>query len=698
MTKIRENLSTAFAVFAGVFVVYIVLDWGMDITGRKQASQGREAQEVGSIDGASILYKDFAEMLKQAADNQKASTGTEPDENQMRALRDQIWNQLVDDKLFEAEIKRLGIQITDQEIVDWVRGSNPPEILASQFVDSTGMFNRAAYENAILDPRNKEIMLRVEDILRRQRLREKLQSIVSSGVRVSEGDIAQRFSDQTIQNEITYALFDPNVLVKDTDISFTDDDLRTFYNEHSQEFKTEATRKLKYVTFSEAPSKSDSDAVINELNDIVRRVKEGADFLELAKTYSDVPPADAFFKHGELTPAREKVLFDARPGEVVGPVMETDGAYLLRVDEFKPGAETFYRASHILIAITNNDSVAALASAREALAQIKGGRSFADVAREKSTDRMSAAAGGDIGWFSKGRMVKPFEDAVAKTSVGQIAGPVRTPFGYHVIRVTGKDAREVKFTSLKMEIRMSSQTREMIGQQAQDFHYLATEGDFTKTAEQEKYKVTETAAFQKDAMIPGIGMNSAISKFAFNGSLGDISQVISVQSGDAIFQISEVKQAGVRPFEEVKASLEARVRREKKMEKVRAMAAEMRATLSPGDSLTKLQGQKPGVTVVRVGPFTVSGGVGGLGRDWGLIGGLAALKVGDISKPIEGSRGYYLAQLLNRTAFDSTMYGAQRDILARQILNEQKGRFVGEWFDKVKKAATIVDNRDMFYR
>lgn len=698
MTKIRENLSTAFAVFAGVFVVYIVLDWGMDITGRKQARQGIEAQEIGKINDASILYKDFSEMLRQAADNQKASTGAEPDENQMRTLRDQIWNQIVDEKLFDAEVKRLGIQITDQEIVDWVRGSNPPEILASQFVDSTGVFNRAAYENAILDPRNKSIMLRVEDILRQQRLREKLQSVISSGVRVSEGDVAQRFADQSIQYDIEYALFDPNVLVKDNEVSFTDEDLRAYYNEHSQEFKTEATRRLKYVAFNESASKADSDAVLNELNDILRRVKQGADFSELAKTYSDLPPTEAFFKHGELPPGKEKALFAARAGEVVGPILESDGAYLLRPDEFRNGTEMYARASHILFAITNDDSASALKSAREALAQLKGGRSFADMAFEKSTDKMSAANGGDVGWFNKGRMVKPFEEAVFKTPVGQIAGPVRTQFGYHIIKVTGKDSREVKFTSLKMEIRISSQTKEAVGQLAQDFHYLATEGDFLKTAEQEKYRVVETAAFQKDGMIPGFGAIASVSKFAFNGSLGDISQVISVPTGYAVFMISEIKEAGVRPFDEMKQTLEVRVRREKKMEKVRAMATELRATLAAGDSLMKLNGRKQGVSVVRVGPFTVSAGIGGLGRDWGLIGGLATLNPGEISRPLEGARGYYLAQMLNKTAFDSTMFKAQRDIIARQMLNEQRGKFVGEWFEKVKKAATIVDNRDMFYR
>ena len=157
MTKIRESMATVFAVFAGVFVVYIVLDWGMDITGRKHSRQSSEGQEIGMINKQPILYKDFAEFVRQAADNQKTQTKTEPDDEQMKLIRDQIWNQLVEQELYDEEIKHLGITVTDQEIVDWVRGENPPDFLRKQFTDSTGTFNRQGYESAIQDPRNKQI-------------------------------------------------------------------------------------------------------------------------------------------------------------------------------------------------------------------------------------------------------------------------------------------------------------------------------------------------------------------------------------------------------------------------------------------------------------------------------------------------------------------------------------------------------------
>ena len=161
MTSIRERLTTFFSVFAGLFVVYIVLDWGMDITGRRHNQQTQAGLEVGKIDGDPISYKDFSEIVRQMADNQKTQTGTEPDENQMRNIRDQVWNQLVEQRLFDEQAKQFNISVTDQELIDWVRGDNPPDFLRSQFVDSTGTFDRQRYESALLDPRNKKQMLTV---------------------------------------------------------------------------------------------------------------------------------------------------------------------------------------------------------------------------------------------------------------------------------------------------------------------------------------------------------------------------------------------------------------------------------------------------------------------------------------------------------------------------------------------------------
>jgi parvulin-like peptidyl-prolyl isomerase len=700
MTKIRENLSTAFAVFAGVFVVYIVLDWGMDLTGRKSRAAGAQVQEIGVIDGENITYKDFSDLVRQTADNQKKQTGTEPDENQLRAIRDQVWNQLVDEKIYSREAKRLGIQVTDQEIVDWVKGDNPPDFLRQQFTDSTGTFNRREYDAQIGNPKNRAIMVQVEDYLRKQRLREKLQSIVLSTVRVSDGDVLERFMDQTIRYDGEYIFFDPNVLVKDDEIKLTDDDLKKYYNDHSAEYKTEPTRKLKYVMFNESPSKNDSTDTMNELKDVLKRAKAGSDFKELAKTYSEVPPSEVFQNHGEISGEKETAIFASKAGEIVGPFEDVDAYHLIKVDSFKTGKDDFVRASQILISPENNDTMKALKEANEIAKSLRSGADFATIASQKSKESGSAAKGGDVGWFGKGKMIKAFEDAAFKGKIGQIVGPVRSQFGYHIIKVTGRDNRQVRIIDLKMPVHASAQTKDLLTQKAQDFAYLAKQNDFIKTAQEPdlKYNVVETPPFQKNAFISGIGMNSALNKFAFANKVGKVSEAISLQSGFVVAMVSNVNDAGLKPFDEVKASIEIALKAEKKIEKTRPIVEQLRQSLAPSDSLGKIVAQKPILTVQRLASFTANGFLPSVGKDLGFVGGLEQLKIGDVSQPIKGTRGYFLAKLTNKSQFDSTMFKAQKDVLRNQLMSERKNRILSAWSENLKKAAEIVDNRDQYYR
>jgi peptidyl-prolyl cis-trans isomerase C len=100
-------------------------------------------------------------------------------------------------------------------------------------------------------------------------------------------------------------------------------------------------------------------------------------------------------------------------------------AYDERFKDAKP--QTEYNAAHILVATEEE--------ATKLKADLAGGADFAELAKANSTDTGSGANGGDLGWFGLGAMVKPFEDAVVAAKIGEVAGPVKTDFGYHLILV-----------------------------------------------------------------------------------------------------------------------------------------------------------------------------------------------------------------------------------------------------------------------
>ena len=125
----------------------------------------------------------------------------------------------------------------------------------------------------------------------------------------------------------------------------------------------------------------------------------------------------------------ERGYVSARALEAVVRGAVTDAALQAAYDaRFKDAApQTEYNAAHILVADE--------AKAKELLAELEAGADFAELAKTNSTDTGSGAAGGDLGWFGLGMMVKPFEEAVVAAEVGKVAGPVQSDFGFHLILV-----------------------------------------------------------------------------------------------------------------------------------------------------------------------------------------------------------------------------------------------------------------------
>lgn len=693
MTKMRDNMPTILILLVVAFVLTIVFEWGMDYLGL--ATRGYE--NIGVINDRKISYQEFVELVRQRSEQEKSQTGKEPDENALSRIRDEVWNSLVTQTLVDQEIQRLGIDVPDQEIIDWVKGENPPEFLYRQFLDSNGVFNRAAYEAAIADPRNKEIWIQIEQGLKKQRMQEKLQSIIMASVRIPESELYEKFLEQNLKLNIEYIFFDPNKFVTDEEANLTDSDIEKYYNEHSAEFKIEPTRKLKYVKFVEVPSSKDTQSVIAELEDVLNKVKSGADFIDLLNTYSENPATDVFYKRGELSQIKEEKLFSAKVGEIVGPYADFDGYHLTKILEERTGTDEFVRASHILISIQGNDSLSALNEARNILARIKKGEDFGTLAKQYSKDPSSAEKGGDLGWFGKGRMVKPFEEACYKAQINQIVGPIKTQFGYHIIKLTGRSKREINVADILIPVKVSSETRSLIYQNAQDFRYLAGENGFIKEAEVANYQVLETPSFTKDGIIPGLGKHPALNRFAFSKDLGDISEVFPIPEGYGVFMISEIKKGGIRPLSELKESLRPRVLREKKLKILANKVAKFRQELSETDPLQKLTEKYPDLTIQTSGQFSLISGIPGIGRDIKLNGALLSLKTNVVSKPIEGTRGYYIVKLLEKSEIDSTTYNSQKETLKKQLLLSKKSQFISEWLEQLKKKADIEDNRDMFF-
>jgi len=704
----RDNMPIILIGLLVAFVITIVFEWGMDYLGMR----GGGGDVIGTVNGKKISYREFTELVRSMTEVQKAQTGAEPDENQLKQVREQVWQSLVTEYLLEEEIQRFDIEVTDQELIEWVRGDNPPEDLRRNFVDSTGQFRRDLYDQFlgnpnqfIRDPQGVDPnygtnwLVEYEQGLRARRQQEKLQSLMMASIRVTEGEIRQRFVEQNQTMTASYCLFDANTLVEDVDVELTESDLRDYYDENLDRYRYEATRSLKYVVLPEFPSTSDSAARWNDMEDVTEKARSGLDFIDLASTYSDTPDSGAFFRHGEMNAVLENAAFAARRGDVVGPLEDADGIHLLKVLDERRSEDEFIRARHILFTLTGAEDTNTVMARADSVAQaVREGADFAQVAVAFSEDPGSGRVGGDLGWFGKGKMTPAFEDAAFSARVGEVVGPVRSPFGLHIIEVTDRDARELKIAHIGMKIEISPQTRNDLFDRSRDFSFNARQTDFATEAGQMGFDIRETTIQEDGGVIPGIGLNESITRWAFDNVVGSVSEPYTMTNGYAILTIADARDAGVRPFDEVKELIRPLALREAKIDHTAEMAAEIRNQLGPEDGLTAAQALKTDLKVQDTGEFTLSAAVPGVGRDMSFLGTVAGLDVGAVSPAVRSTRGAYLIQLLSRSDLDSAAYASQKEVLKTRLLQEKRNRVLADWLDQLKDLADIEDHRYLYFR
>ncbi|MBK8945241.1 MAG: peptidylprolyl isomerase [Ignavibacteriae bacterium] len=692
MARMRSLAPWFIITVGGLFVLFMVLS-----DSRVSDIIATRSNDVGSINGISVSYQEYSNLIEQYRKDQQQRTGQEIPETQMDAFRDQVWENLVSQKLIDEKIKELGITVTDQEILDIIQGPNPPQIITQYFVDSTGKFNRQAYDQAIYDPQNKEAMVQTENIVRQQLVQQKLASFLNASIIVSDQDVKDAFIQQNMKISTEYAFVDINS-ISDNEVSVNDADIEKYYIENSKEFEVDAQRQLKYVLFSNGATKDDSMSVKNNLLAIVKKI---ADDTTTFKSYVDIYSEKPYSKDTlALTMFGGEAglqISKAEKGSLVGPVLTNEGYVVYKVDDFVTSKDMLVKASHILIK-HGQDENAAKTKIDGIYNQLVKGANFEATAKQASEDG-SARNGGDLGWFGKGQMVKEFENASFNGKVGEIQKPVRTQFGYHIIKVTGKSDKKYVVEKIVNEVKASATTVDRAYDKANDFAYVADKKDFYSEAELLKIEVKETSPFTEESkVIPGLGANVGLIKFAFENGIDDVSSVFKVPAGYVVATVSKITDAGKKPLEEVKEIIKSKVIKEKKFDKSKSIAEEIKNKIGNTNDFSKAAEVYSKVKVSGVSNFAPNGNVPGVGRDLAFTQASLDSKINTITNPVKGSRGYYLLKVTQRTPIDSTIYSIQKNSIRENLLAQKKNMVFSEWIEGLKKDANIEDNRYQFFR
>ncbi|TFH03042.1 MAG: hypothetical protein E4H13_00110 [Calditrichales bacterium] len=331
------------------------------------------------------------------------------------------------------------------------------------------------------------------------------------------------------------------------------------------------------------------------------------------------------------------------------------------------------------------------------------GEDFNELAEIYSEDPAVKTNNGRYDYFERGAMVKSFEDAAFTGKIGSLVGPVQTQFGLHLIKIedrrlqNGKDQAKVSHILLKFAPGPS--TRETQSSAAAFFAEDSRLDGFQTIATKQNLPIKQTSYLtEENQFVPGIGRNVQIHDFAFRSNLNAISDIIETESAFMVFELTDIKEAGPRPFEEVKNVIISRIQSDKRKDEARNFAASIREKIENKISFGKIAADDASgkVRFDSTSEFTIKGSPQGIGFDLKFNAQAFSLAKGQVSEEIETIRGLYWQELLGKSAVDTTVYQVQKEMLRQRLYTNKRNQVFTNWFEYLKANADIEDNRKLF--
>jgi peptidyl-prolyl cis-trans isomerase D len=334
--------------------------------------------------------------------------------------------------------------------------------------------------------------------------------------------------------------------------------------------------------------------------------------------------------------------------------------------------------------------------------EVAKGEDFADVAPDYSEDFASAKNGGDLGWFKKGVMVPEFDQVAFSLEPGEISDPVKTQFGWHLIKVEEKKGQgedeEIKARHILLQVAPSEATIAKLKDQADDFVDKASQSSFTKTADDQNLVILETGWFSQGGAIKNLGRNVQVNEFSFANDQGQVSDVIETAKAFYVFQIIGKRPAGISPLEEVHPIVRQKLIKSKTESMAFDKSGEILAQINQGKNLKEAAEQND-AKFAQTEEFSRNGYIPTIGSPPELIGAAFSLtRPNQISPPVKTNLGSFILQLVSRSAIDDSLLVAQMDSLSMVVLQRKQTQTYQEWFSQVKEKAEIEDYRSEYFR
>jgi len=326
------------------------------------------------------------------------------------------------------------------------------------------------------------------------------------------------------------------------------------------------------------------------------------------------------------------------------------------------------------------------------------GADFTELAEIFSEDN-SASNGGDLGWFKRGQMVPPFDSAVFSMEVGQVSQPVKTRFGYHVIKLLGIKEEERNAAHVLYKIEASQETLDQALQFANDFTITARENGFEQTAEEFNYEIKSSQrSFDKDGFIgPVLRTNSKISEFALSNKIDEISDPFELKDFIVVAKVTERIPAGYSTIDEVAINIRSDIKKEKSKQMALDTAGTIYESIKNGSSFNRASATF-GFSYEATELINRNSVVPNVGRFPEVTGaGFALKEINQTSGPIAYKNGVVILKLLEKVSADLEEFNQIQDSLKMVTLQKKQQDMYRQWYTDLVNNAEIVSYLDDFY-
>ena len=352
------------------------------------------------------------------------------------------------------------------------------------------------------------------------------------------------------------------------------------------------------------------------------------------------------------------------------------------------------RASHILLRTEGEEEGDVEARARELADEARAGADFAELARQHSQDDATAAEGGDLGLFGRGRMVAEVEAAAFALDADAVSDPVRSAFGFHVIRVTEKqeettqplaEVREAIENTLKNEQATARATAlgRAIAAEA------ATPEDLERAAAARGLELQESGFVAAGEPILGLGFAPRVSAEAFQLEEGAVAGPIQTPTGPAFVTVIGRQEPVIPPLEDVRDDVRRDVLRRKALELARQRADEAAELLAAGDGF-RAAAEAAELTVATSGLIARGAAFPEVGASPALERTAFALPVGGVSGVVEtGGDALALLHLVEREDVTAEQIAEARDTLRAELLQNRQNEFYSSYMSQVQQRLSI---------